>query len=475
MEELEKSGVSLELSTAGKVADQNARKKGAYSVSDTDQTEENNEVYKDAEKPRGDAGLASLQEDTEEMAEESAFPDAPIEWQESLEEKEKTEDEETTESSVEEEDEDTGEVPKYVIGEFVFKTFHEYRDAQEDVKKIELINKELDIHDPETAIRLYNTIRSGEIAFKSPIGEQFFDHIADIVADRSVGLLEDRAVIEEADDAAKKQKRIGAAIIALAVIAFAYFGVSELHTWLQTRRMSQLQSEVSTDGSGSSGSYSLSEDGEDGDGTSTEHKWSDAYVDESSLTVLSQFDDLLSQNSDLAGWIEIPDTDINYPIMQTTDNEYYLTHDFDKADDTNGALFVDYRSDLVNPTTNTIVYGHNMKSGMMFGSLKKYLDQDYYEQHKTINFSTLYEERTYEVVAVCLSKVAYQDDDSYRYYNFIDAANDSEFQAFYENAQSLSVYGTEIDLDVEDQILTLSTCNSYVDDGRLFLLAKRVS
>ena len=115
-----------------------------------------------------------------------------------------------------------------------------------------------------------------------------------------------------------------------------------------------------------------------------------------------------------------------------------------------------------------------MKSGMMFGGLKEYLDEDYYESHKTIHFSTLYEQRTYEIVAVCLSKVAYQDDDSYRYYNFIDAANATEFEAFYENAQSLSVYGTDIDLSADDQILTLSTCNSYVEDGRLFILAKRV-
>jgi sortase B len=160
--------------------------------------------------------------------------------------------------------------------------------------------------------------------------------------------------------------------------------------------------------------------------------------------------------------------------VQTEDNEYYLSHDFDKNEDSNGTLFVDSRCDLVNPTTNTIIYGHNMKSGLMFGSLKSYLDEDYYNDHKTIHFSTLYEDRTYEIVAVCLSKVAYQDDDSYRYYNFIDAASDSEFQAFYENVQSLSVYGTDVDLSSDDQLLTLSTCNSYVEDGRLFLVAKRV-
>ena len=66
---------------------------------------------------------------------------------------------------------------KFKIGEYSFDTFHEYRDAQEDVKKIEVINEELDIHDPEVAVRLYNSIRDGEIIFKSQIGEKFFDHV----------------------------------------------------------------------------------------------------------------------------------------------------------------------------------------------------------------------------------------------------------------------------------------------------------
>jgi sortase B len=466
MEELDKNGVSLELSAAGVAADKMARANGAYEH--PSKTED-----KDVEKPRRDAGLASLQEESEVTTEEAAETKPKEQDKEDPEASDRKAEEAKKEES-EEASEDEKKNAKFVIGDFTFKTFHEYRDAQEDVKKIELINRELDIHDPATAVRLYNMIRAGEIAFKSPIGEQFFDHIADIVADRSVGLLEDRAVIEEADDAVKNQKRIGAAIIGLAVLAFAYFGYSELHTMMETRRMSKLQEQVSAGDSGESYTYEKSdaEDAEESDGDTK--KWSDAYVDPSTLTVMDKFATLQEENEDTAGWIKIDDTEIDYPIVQTEDNEYYLSHDFDKNEDSNGTLFVDSRCDLVNPTTNTIIYGHNMKSGLMFGSLKSYLDEDYYNDHKTIHFSTLYEDRTYEIVAVCLSKVAYQDDDSYRYYNFIDAASDSEFQAFYENVQSLSVYGTDVDLSSDDQLLTLSTCNSYVEDGRLFLVAKRV-
>ena len=95
---------------------------------------------------------------------------------------------------------------KYTIGGYTFRTFHEYRDGQEDVRKIECINKELNIQDPEVAVRLYNDIRSGRIVFKTPIGDEFFAHLADIVADKSVGLLEDKAVVEEAEGKVKYQK-----------------------------------------------------------------------------------------------------------------------------------------------------------------------------------------------------------------------------------------------------------------------------
>ena len=395
-----------------------------------------------------------------------------------------------------------------MIGDYTFETFHEYREAQEDVKKIDLINKELDIHDPEVAVRLYNKIRDGEIVFRSPIGKQFFDHISDVVADGSVGLLEDKAVVDEAENVAKRQRGLGRLIIAVAVLAFAYLGYVELRDWYETRQLAALQNQVeqlktpeNTEG-GIWGDTVLNEmkseeetgEGEDvpdeppaGEDEATadseetteellKSKWDrETTIDPASLTVLPEYAELFQKNQDFAGWLMVDDTDINYPVMQTSDNQYYLKKDFYGKDDSNGTLFIDYRADLVNPTTNTIIYGHNMKSGKMFGSLDNFLSEDYYNTHKTVRFDTRYERRTYEIVAVCLSKVEYQDENTYRYYNFIHALTQEEFDAFYENVQSLSVYGTEIDLASDDQILTLSTCNNYVEDGRLFLVAKRVS
>ena len=133
---------------------------------------------------------------------------------------------------------------RYTIGEYTFQSFHEYRDGQEDVRKIECINKELNIQDPEVAVRLYNDIRSGKITFKTPIGDQFFAHLADVVADKSVGLLEDKAVVEEAEGKVKYQKVIGLVFISLAVVSFAVFGIASLRDIITTRKMQQMTNQV---------------------------------------------------------------------------------------------------------------------------------------------------------------------------------------------------------------------------------------
>jgi sortase B len=115
-----------------------------------------------------------------------------------------------------------------------------------------------------------------------------------------------------------------------------------------------------------------------------------------------------------------------------------------------------------------------MRSGTMFGGLKRYLNHDYYQAHKKIIFKTLYEEQEYEVVGVGLSEVGYDDDDSYKYYNFIHAVTGSELQEFLDNIQRLSAFDETIDISSTDKILTLSTCNTYKEDGRMFIVAKRV-
>ena len=368
------------------------------------------------------------------------------------------------------------DVKKFTIGEFTFDTFHEYRDAQEDLKKIECINEELDIHDAKVAVRLYNLIRMGKIEFKSPIGAQFTDHISDILAENNIDFLEDLAVIDEAEGKVKHQKYAGFVAIFLALVFFGYFTVTQLNDTLTARKISKLADSTKTESTTESTGDSINNtsDANYEITTGNPFAWSE-NIKRSSLSVLSEYQPLVDTNADTVGWLAITDTDINYPVVQTDNNEYYLDHSFYDEENSNGTLFVDYRCDIVNQHTNTIIYGHNMRSGMMFGGLKKYLDESFYENHKTITFNTIYEHRTYEVVAVGLSEVEYQDESAYRYYNFIQANNTAEWNAFLDNIKSLSVYEFDADsLNETDKFLTLSTCNDYTEDGRLFVLAKRI-
>ena len=161
-------------------------------------------------------------------------------------------------------------------------------------------------------------------------------------------------------------------------------------------------------------------------------------------------------------------------VQKADDNSYYLTHAFDQSEDKNGSIFMDYRSSVVNTTTNTILYGHNMASGKMFAALKNYENASYLEAHKTVTFNTIYEQRTYEIVAVCLGQVENQDSSGYRYYNFISAQKAQDMQDFVDYVSSRNIYGKQVEISTTDQLLTLSTCNHYIEDGRLFLVAKRV-
>lgn len=379
------------------------------------------------------------------------------------------------------------DVSEFTIGDYKFDSFHEYRDGQEDLKKIEVINAELDVQDPQVAVRLYNLIRKGEISFKTEIGDDFSAHIADIVAEKSQGFIEEEADTDEVVSKIHYQRMVGIGAAVLAVALFVLVGIREVSDLYQTRRMANLQITVGKDEKSESSSSETGDgpgyqrkSGENSAGFKTDATETDPFVhdtsiDPSTLTVLPEYAEAFSQNSDMVGWLEIPDTVINYPVMQMADdNEFYLNHDFEKRDNSAGTLFVDYRSDVVNPTTNTIIYGHNMKNDSMFGSIDNYLDEEYYNNHKTVNFDTIYEKRKYEVVAVCLAEVAYQDENNYRYYNFIQAANQAEWEAFVGNVNSLSVYDGDVELEPSDKVLTLSTCNNYTEDGRLFLVCKRV-
>jgi len=379
---------------------------------------------------------------------------------------------------------------KFTIGEFTFESFYEYRQAQEDVHKIECINSELDVQNPEVAIRLYNDIRDGIITFNSPIGQQFADHVGDIVANKSVDLLDDRAMIQEAEGQAKYNKVVGLFLIVTAVLVFGFYGYNELSDIISARKLANLSNIASTTdesknnnstniSNNSNSAISNNDNGADTQdvGLESSHttKWNTGMTP-SSMVMLQDMANLHDENSDVVGWLTVEGTKVDYPVMQTVeDPSYYLRRDFYGKDSTGGTLFMDYRCDYLNSTTNTIIYGHNMKNLTMFGTLKYYLEEDFFNEHKKITLKTLYEEREYEIVTVGLSKVVDEDDDTtYKYYDFINADTSEEFQEFYNAVHLMTVYDSAVDIDETDQLLTLSTCNSYTEDGRLFVVAKRI-
>lgn len=190
--------------------------------------------------------------------------------------------------------------------------------------------------------------------------------------------------------------------------------------------------------------------------------------------ILDKYVDLYEENSHLTGWLSIEGMKINYPVMQCEDDEYYLHHDFYGNEDKYGCLYVRERADVNTPGTNFVIYGHNMRDGSMFGDLDFYKDEAFFEEHPIISFDTLYEERTYEIVAVFLSRVYREDEEVFKYYDFYEADTQEEFQDFYENIKSMSLYDTKVTAEYGDTFITLSTCAYHVEDGRLAVVAKRI-
>jgi sortase B len=188
---------------------------------------------------------------------------------------------------------------------------------------------------------------------------------------------------------------------------------------------------------------------------------------------LSKFTSLYEENPDIVGWLSIEGTKIDYPVMQNEDDEYYLHRNFYGEEDKYGCLYVRNSADVFTPGTNIIIYGHNMKDGSMFGTLKNYQRKDYYKEHPTISFDTLYEERTYQIIAVFYSQVYNTDDKVFKYYQFYQADTKEEFDNFYNNIKALSLYDTGIDAKYSDTFITLSTCSYQVEDGRFVVVAKK--
>ncbi len=187
-------------------------------------------------------------------------------------------------------------------------------------------------------------------------------------------------------------------------------------------------------------------------------------------------EELKKQNPDIIGWIEIENTDINYPVLQCSDNTYYINHNYKKEKSKNGAIFLDkdYNWDL--PSTNLLIYGHNMKNNTMFQHLLKYENKSFFTEHPIIKFSTVDEDSIYEIISVFKSKVYYQSEQNvFRYYYFINATSENDFNDYIQNVKKASLYDTEKTAVYGDKLMTLSTCSYHTKDGRFVVVAKKIN
>ena len=175
------------------------------------------------------------------------------------------------------------------------------------------------------------------------------------------------------------------------------------------------------------------------------------FVKEDFLNV--NFDELLSKNDETVGWIKMGNTPIDYPLVQTSDNEYYLTHSFDKTKNKAGWVFSDFRNNLDYLNANTIIYGHRRVDMSMFGSLINILDSSYINdtENQLIKISTPHTNMLWQVVSVySIPKESY----------YITTHFDSEqdYETFLNTILERSIFDFKTKLNTDDKILTLSTC-----------------
>lgn len=386
-------------------------------------------------------------------------------------------------------------MPGGYVGGRRFYHENEYLEAIEDNKIVERLRKETDFKDPKAVETLYSRIQSGEYSFKTVIGRSFDDEIYELIQkNKSIAEAKEKTKADKKRGFSfltSKSKRVSANTIktsnlnndieaaaqeilqkkalrrkviivfasVVAAISLGYFVIYSRSAYLTMQAYEELAS--------LKGSEPVAEEIE-------QKPLFTLAEDEAPPEILDEYKNLYIKNNSIVGWLTIDGTNIDYPVMQTIDNEYYLTHDFEGNNDRNGALFLDAGCNVAFRSTNLIVYGHHMKSGKMFGNLKKYESEDYCKKHNLIFFDTIYEKGTYEVMYVFKDNIKDEGDVSFKYYQFINAVSVEEYNSNLKYMSEISLYDTGVEAEYGDDLLTLSTCNGSGATDRFVVVAKRI-
>lgn len=185
--------------------------------------------------------------------------------------------------------------------------------------------------------------------------------------------------------------------------------------------------------------------------------------------ISNNFTNLLNKNTDTIGWLKLNNTNIDYPVLQYSDNNYYLNHSFNKEYNSAGWIFLDYRNHLDNNNKNIIIYGHNRLDGSMFGSLKNVFNEDWYlnKENLIINLYTIYGNKIYQIFSIY--KIENEN-----YYTQINFNSKDEYNNFLNTLKQRSFYDFNENISDVESILTLSTCannNKY----RIVIHAKQIN
>lgn len=353
---------------------------------------------------------------------------------------------------------------------------------------IDEIRKQYDFHNDKDILRLYAMIQSGQIRLEGPAGRALDDEVYELAMEAKRRQMAGSSHMEDAHvrkssryhvKPAKNKKNsrhivvltrkellfrrvVSFSLLVVAVACLSYFG----YYCLEADRVRRENEKMA----------SLKENETINAMYATDQvTWKDEQTgQEKVLTILDEYKSLYNQNKNLIGWLKIADTNIDYPVMQTSDNTYYLDHDINQESDKNGTLFLDAACDVTKPSTNLIIYGHNMRSGNMFGNLDKYKSSDYCKKHSVITFDSIYEKASYEVMYVFLSHIYNEDEVTFKYYQFIDADTQQEFDSNMRAMAEMSLYDTGVEAEFGDTLLTLSTCDYEETNGRFVVVAKRI-
>ena len=197
-------------------------------------------------------------------------------------------------------------------------------------------------------------------------------------------------------------------------------------------------------------------------------------------TVPAVYEEYYAQNNDFVGWIKIDGTEIDYPVVQGDGNDYYLSHNFEKERESRGTIFMDYLSDPDFGYMNTVIHGHNRLDDTVFSELPQYSDIAYYREHPVIEYNSRTEMHKWKIFAVFITTASADEDNGYVFNYIYPDMGGLNFDGYMAEINKRTLYYTDVDVNENDRILTLSTCTREVDtrsyraDCRIVILARMV-